>query len=272
MNNSNDTYNKLKPSLAGTNPTYRFSNRVENYLKYRPGYPIELAIYLKTIGIQEKIIADIGSGTGISAKLFLDLKCTVYGIEPNKEMREAGETFLSDYPEFKSINATAEFTSLTDHSVDAIVVAQAFHWFDKEKCKLEFERILKPNGYIVLIWNDRVTDRTPFLKAYEELLISYAIDYKEVNHKNIDEKKMEAFFVAFKSKNKMERLSFKNYQVFNYQGLEGRLLSSSYVPTPNHPNYEPMLTKLQQIFDEYNKGGKVTIEYDTIVYAMKVER
>ena len=254
------------------NQLYRFSNRVENYVKYRPGYPQSLVDFFDEIGIcgSEKTIADIGSGTGISAKLFLDKKCIVNGIEPNKEMREAGEHFLSEYPQFKSINATAETTTLKDQSVDAIVVAQAFHWFDKEKCKIEFKRILKKNGYVLLIWNDRVTDRTNFLKAYEQLLLDYAIDYKEVNHKNIDINKIEDFFSTFKSVYKTEKLVFENYQIFDYEGLEGRLLSSSYVPSKGHENYEHMLIELHKIFNKYNENGKVKFEYETLVYALKI--
>jgi SAM-dependent methyltransferase len=251
----------------------RFSNRVENYIKYRPNYPKELVTYLTNLGVLEanKVIADIGSGTGISAKLFLDHNCNVYGIEPNTEMREAGEKFLMAYPKFQSVEGSAENTSLENHTVDAIIAAQAFHWFDKEKCKIEFKRIVKPGGYILLIWNERITDSSDFLKAYEQLLVEYAIDYKEVNHKNIDVGQIEDFFSAFKSAYKTEKSTFKNYQIFDYAGLEGRLLSSSYVPEKDHPSYETMLGMLKRIFNLYNEDGKVCIEYDTLVYAFKVE-
>jgi SAM-dependent methyltransferase len=256
------------------NAQKRFSGRVENYVKYRPVYPIELSNYLKKARIIDsgKIIADIGSGTGISAKIFLDEDCIVYGIEPNKEMRQAGEFFLENHPKFNSINGSAENTGLSDSSVDCIVAAQAFHWFNQDDCKREFKRILKEGGYILLIWNERITDSTDFLIAYEKLLLDYSIDYRKVNHKNIDESIILNFFSFFIPDVKNVIIwRGPNYQVFDYQGLEGRLLSSSYVPEKGQANYEAMLIELQRIFALYKVEGKVTIEYETVVYIMRYE-
>src|SRR6266481_5895551 len=163
-------------------PTQRFANRVENYLRYRPRYPREIVDLLKnecSLG-PESVIADLGSGTGFLAEMFLANGNLVYGVEPNGEMREAGEGLLQDYPRFKSVNSLAEATGLAAQSVDFVTAGQAFHWFDRSKCRAEFKRILRPGGWVVLVWNDRRTDSTPFLRAYEQLLHTYATDYAHV--------------------------------------------------------------------------------------------
>src|SRR4026208_981769 len=138
-------------------PTKRFSKRVENYIQYRPKYPPAVFDFLRNeLNLApSSIIADVGSGTGISSEMFLRNGNTVFGIEPNSEMREAGERNLSQFASFKSIYGTAEATTLEDHSVDFVIAGQAFHWFDRARSRAEFFRILKKNGWVVLIWNDR---------------------------------------------------------------------------------------------------------------------
>lgn len=256
----------------------RFSDRVDNYIKFRPDYPVEIIAFLKQQGFlkKESVIADIGSGTGISAELFLKEGNTVLGVEPNKEMREAAERLLKGYSNFKSINGTAESTTLENKSVDLIVAGQAFHWFDKEKSKAEFKRILKPNGVVVLMWNDRRTDSTQFLQAYEDFIKMFATDYLQVNHKNIDEKIFNNFFARQndsvglgKSDYKME--SFLNYQYFDLDGLKGRILSSSYMPAQGHKDFDLMMSVLKKIFTRFAENDKVTIEYDTKIYYGKLK-
>ncbi|MCW3071157.1 MAG: Methyltransferase [Bacteroidetes bacterium] len=242
----------------------RFSNRVDNYIKYRPAYPADVVTFLKKQGIlkQDSIIADIGSGTGISSQLFLGDGNTVYAVEPNREMREAAERLLAGFSNFKSIAATAEETTLANNSVDIIIAGQAFHWFDKQKCKAEFKRILKPEGTVVLMWNDRRTDSTPFLRSYEDFIKMFATDYLEVNHKNIDEKVFNDFFGA----GNYSRKSFDNFQYFDLEGLKGRILSSSYMPSEGHKDFEYMMYVLKKTFSRFQENGKVTIEYDTNIY------
>jgi SAM-dependent methyltransferase len=242
----------------------RFSNRVENYIKFRPDYPSEIITYLKQHNLltESSIVADIGSGTGISSELFLKEGNGVFGIEPNKEMREAAERLLSKYKNFKSINATAENTTLENNSIDLIIAGQAFHWFDKQKSKAEFQRILKPNGNIILMWNDRRTESTDFLKAYEDFIKMFATDYNEVNHKNID----EAVFNDFFGKGNYTMKSFVNYQHFDLEGLKGRILSSSYMPAEDHKDFVFMMSVLKKIFTRFQEKGKITIEYDTNIY------
>lgn len=248
--------------------TKRFSDRVENYVKYRPHYPKEIIPFLiEHIGLSdEKIIADIGSGTGISTELFLENGNKVYGIEPNKEMREAAEKYLVQFKYFISVGGTAEETLLENDSMDVVICGQAFHWFDVQKAKQEFKRILKENGYVILLWNSRKIDTSDFLIAYEKLLLKFGTDYEKVVHKTLesgDDKTIEWFFAPHKS----YVHSFKNMQVFDFEGLKGRLLSSSYAPIDN----TEMLDELKNIFDEYNKNGSVEFEYETKVYWGKMK-
>lgn len=246
-----------------SNSTTRFTDRVENYIKYRPSYPAEVIEYLKSEGILkgDTVIADIGSGTGISAELFLKNGNIVYGVEPNDAMREAAEKLLSAYGNFRSINATAEETTLPKNSIDLIICAQAFHWFDIPKVKIEFKRILKPTGRICLMWNERILDGNPFLVAYEKLLLKYGTDYKNVRHENIDEKKLNEFF-----ENSYTMKTFPNKQVFDLAGVTGRLLSSSYTPQYDSPLYEPMLAELNEIFEKNQVKGNIEFLYDTNIY------
>ena len=246
-----------------SNSTTRFTDRVENYIKYRPLYPAEVIEYLKSEGIlrSDSVIADIGSGTGISAELFLKNRNVVYGIEPNDAMREAAEKLLSAYGNFRSINATAEDTTLPKYSIDLILCAQAFHWFDIQKVKIEFNRILKPSGSICLIWNERILDGNPFLVEYEKLLLKYGTDYKNVRHENIDENILNEFFESGYIKK-----TFPNKQVFNLTGVTGRLLSSSYTPQYDSPLYEPMLAELNELFEKNQVNGFIEFLYDTNVY------
>jgi ubiquinone/menaquinone biosynthesis C-methylase UbiE len=247
-----------------SDPTQRFSSRVENYIKYRPGYPNEVVETLRSeCGLTaDSIIADIGSGTGILTEMFLQNGNLVYGVEPNREMRGAAERLLKYYPRFRSVAARAEETTLDDASVDFITAGQAFHWFDREKTRAEFARILKPQGWVAQIWNDRATTTTLFLIAFEKLLQHYSTDYKQVDHRRIDDDVIRDFFGSDQFKLKQ----VKNSQVFDYDGLKGRLLSSSYAPEEGHPNYEPMLAELERIFQAYQVEGKVVFEYMTLMY------
>ncbi|MGB3298577.1 MAG: class I SAM-dependent methyltransferase, partial [Phormidesmis sp.] len=234
--------------------THRFSDRVENYVHYRPTYPEDvLEVLRQGTGLRlEDAIADIGSGTGISAEQFLRNGNQVFGVEPNLEMRQAAESQLHQYAKFHSIVGTAEATTLPNHSVDYVVAAQAFHWFDQAKAKQEFVRILRPRGWAVLIWNFRRTDSTAFLRGYEALLQQYGTDYKEIRHNNIKPRDLEAFFGG-----SVEGRSSYNEQLFDFDGLKGRLLSSSYTPNPAHPNFQPMIQALKRIFEQYQEGNKV---------------
>lgn len=242
------------------NSTTRFSNRVEDYIRYRPHYPHSVIEHLRSrLGLTSTdVIADIGSGTGISCELFLENGNIVFGVEPNREMREAAERLLSRYPGFKSIDGTAEKIPLEDDRVDMIVSGQAFHWFDIEKSREEFRRVLKPGKYAVLIWNDRKTETDGFAVEYEALLNTLE-DYRTVNHKNVDKPAFDAFY----GKGNYEIHIVPNHQDFDWEGLNGRLMSSSYVPVPDDPAHEPLMSKMKKLFNRYETGGQVRIDYDT---------
>lgn len=244
--------------------TQRFSKRVDNYVKYRPGYPravIEL-LAAECDLTTESLVADIGSGTGLLSELFLNNGNRVLGVEPNREMREAGERLLASTPGFTSVDGTAEATTLATSSVDFVAAGQAFHWFDRARARVEFTRILKPQGWVALVWNERRTTSSPFLADYDQLLTTYGNDYAQVNHKLIDPSIIDRFFAP----NAWSVQKFENVQIFDLEGLRGRLLSSSYTPEPDQPNYQPMLDALEMLFAGHQRDGRVAFEYDTTVY------
>ncbi len=248
------------PSSA---PEQRFSARVENYVRYRPSYPQEIIPLLQREAAltPQSVIADVGSGTGISAELFLRAGNAVHAVEPNREMRVAAERLLVHLPNFHSINATARATTLPDHSMDFIVAAQAFHWFNTPETRAEFTRILKPSGHIVLIWNERKLDSTPFLQAFEQLLLTFGTDYTQIRHENVNAAALSTFFGGA-----YDIHTFANEQHFDFEGLKGRLLSSSYAPAAGQPRHDEMIAELRRIFDAYQVSGQVSFEYDTRVH------
>jgi SAM-dependent methyltransferase len=239
--------------------TTRFSDRVEDYVKYRPHYPAAILAHLAHIyGFDAGwTVADIGSGTGISTGLFLRNGNRVYAVEPNREMRARAETLLGGYPGFVSVDGTAEATGLPDHLARLIVAGQAFHWFDPVKSRREFARIAQPGAVVALVWNERMTD-SAFEKDYEALIRQYAGEYKTVNHRNITDAQIDEFFAPA-----TVRLDhFDNEQLFDLAGLTGRLLSSSYVPKDN----PEMIKALEALFARHARDGKVRVGYDTRLY------
>jgi SAM-dependent methyltransferase len=236
-------------------PTRRFSDRVALYVRYRPGYPRALLDALVAeVGLgASSAVADLGSGTGISAELLLRSGCTVYAL--------GGEE------RFHSVAGRAEETTLPSESVDLATAGQAFHWFDRPATRAELERILRPGGWVALFWNSRRTEGTPFLAAYEGFLRRFGTDYREVDHERIGDAVLEELFGG-----RFETRIFPNQQVFDYQGLEGRLLSSSYAPGPGHPDHAPMLRELRRIFDRHEQGGRVRFDYDTRLHLAPLAR
>ena len=246
-----------------SDPLARFSNRAENYAKYRPGYPSGVMDILRSdCGLTAtSIVADVGSGTGILSELFLRNGNTVFGIEPNAAMRQAAEHLLPEFPGFVSIDATAEATTLETSSVDLITAAQAFHWFDRDRARTEFARILRPRGWVALIWNERRLDSTAFLRDYEKLLRRYGTDYEKVRHENVAGKIGDFF-----DPEPFQMQSLKNVQHFDLESLKGRTRSASYTPEPGDPNFEPLFARLEELFKAHQRGGIVNFEYDTTVY------
>jgi len=246
-----------------SDPTKRFTSRVDNYAKYRPGYPDDLVDLLNSeCELNENsVIADVGSGTGILSALFLKRGNEVIGVEPNAAMRSAAEILLERYSRFRSVDGSAEATTLPTKSVDLILAGQAFHWFNRPKARIEFLRILKPLGFVVLIWNDRRLASTHFLSAYEDLLQKYGTDYQQVSHLNVTGEIAEFF-----APDTFELRIFENSQRLDFGSLKGRVCSASYTPEPGHPQFEPMLAQLREIFEANQVDGAVSFDYDTRVY------
>jgi SAM-dependent methyltransferase len=241
----------------------RFSSRVADYVRYRPSYPSEALALLRTECSLRPghVVADIGSGTGFLSELFLKNGNRVYGIEPNEAMRQAGEEYLASYDGFSSINGSAEATTLDNASVDFVTVGQAFHWFEPAATRREFLRILKPNGWVSILWNDRQMD-TPFASAYEDLLEKYGTDYKRVRESYPEAHSIQQFFGA----GSFSQCDLPNEQQLDWDGLAGRLRSSSYAPQEGHANYAPMMADLEELFRANQKDGRVRMEYATHVY------
>jgi len=244
--------------------TTRFSNRVDAYVKYRPSYPTEAidCLYHEIGFDRSPVIADIGAGTGIFSKLLLDRGSSVMAVEPNKEMRESAELELGARAGYRAVPGSAEETGLADQSVDYIVCAQSFHWFERAAARKEFRRILKPGGKVVLIWNSRMTKGTPFREEYDWLLHQYGVDYEKLKHKNISPTDLASFY----NPEPMREARFVNGQSFDFDGLCGRLTSSSYIPLPGDAAYEPMMEELRSIFDRNERDGRVPFDYETEIY------
>lgn len=255
------------------NSTKRFSNRVENYVRARPRYPrAVLDLLVSQIGLSpEWAIADVGSGTGFSAELFVHNGNVVYGVEPNREMRQAAEAYLGDFANFCSVDGTAEATGLDDRSIDCAVAGQAFHWFDAAKARQEFLRLLRPEGWVVLMWNTRKLAANAFMQAYEELLNTHGTDYAQVCHRGhqvasggtegASESAIGSFFGGTAARHVLD-----NEQRFDLEGVKRRLLSSSYAPAEGDAGYEPMVEHLARIFAEHQQGDEVVFEYDLEIY------
>ncbi|UVI27980.1 class I SAM-dependent methyltransferase [Paenibacillus spongiae] len=233
-------------------------------MKYRPGYPQALLDYLDDkLGISTgSVLADVGSGTGIFTRLLLESGHRVYAVEPNKEMREAAESQLGGYDGFVSIDGSAEQTQLADATVDAVLSAQAFHWFDPGPTSMEFRRILKPGGTVSLIWNKRDVERNAFAAEYDQLLKRIAPDYENVKHMRLGDADYRAFF----SQGLYTKAVFENDQYITYEELLGRASSSSYTPLPGSESYQLFVQELEALFAAHQKDGLVPFHYATELY------
>lgn len=248
--------------------TERFSDRVEDYVRYRPDYPRALVDWLRGLGVRSDwLVADVGAGTGISSKLFLDAGHRVTAVEPNAAMRAAAARWLGGEGRYQALDGTAEATGLPDGSVDLVIAAQAFHWFDRDKVRSEFARILSPHGLVAVFWNSRRLTGTPFLEGYERLLHEYGVDYVGVAERYADDESMARWF----GRGYRGMASFPHGQKLDHEALLGRLMSSSYAPKPGHPNHEPMLHALRALFDATQDDGTVSFDYDTRVFAGRTD-
>ena len=248
-------------------PKDRFSDRVADYVRYRPGYPSGLILYLAELtGLTpDWVVADLGSGTGLSSRPFLEHGNLVYGVEPNDEMRAAAEALFADHARFVNVEGSAESTGLEAASVDVAIAGQAFHWFDVAAARAECLRIVRQPCWVALFWNVRLTEADAFARGYEELLERYGTDYERYRARRIRPEALRDFFGT-----PPEARSMPNEQTFDFDGLRGRHLSSSYVPNAGHPEHEPMMRALRRLFDDHAVDGRVRFEYETQLFVERL--
>lgn len=247
--------------MTALHSTERFSDRVADYVRYRPDYPAAVLEWLhEEHGVtSDWQVADVGAGTGISSKLFLDAGHAVTAVEPNAAMRDAAVAWLGDRSSFTAVDGRADATGLAEASVDLVTVAQAFHWFDPESTRREFARILRPGRLAAIFWNSRRLTGTPFLEGYESLLQRYGTDYVSVAERYADDDGMRSWFGS----GWRGTARFDHKQQLDFDALRGRLMSSSYAPKPGHPRHEPMLAALRDLFGRCQRDGRISFDYDT---------
>jgi SAM-dependent methyltransferase len=249
------------PTAPPRDPTERFSERAGDYERYRPDYPPSLVEYLRECGAlpASAIVADVGSGTGLSTTLFLDAGCEVFAVEPNAPMRLAAERALAGGRSFHSVDARAEATTLGDESVDLVAAGTAFHWFDRDDARAEFTRILRPNGHVALFWNVRNLD-SAFMRAYEALLRAHVPEYAATHAR---ERANDASMRAFFGDGYIAHAVFPNPKALDLDALLGRVASSSYAPRDGDPSHAPLAAALRALFERHAENGRVAMLYDT---------
>lgn len=244
-------------------PTSRFSGRVESYRLHRPGYPAAIVDLLaRECGLSNNsLIADIAAGTGLLTEIFLARGHQVIAVEPNQQMRNACATLTAQYPRLQCSDGSAEATGLADRSVNLITVGQAMHWFDLERTRSEFARILCAGGSCAVLYNNRRMAGDAFHEGYEEILVEYGTDYGKVRDSHLTEDRLSAFFAP----NEMKSATLPNSQQLTLEALHGRVLSSSYMRQPGHPRYEEMSRAVADLFAQNESGGCVRMEYECAV-------
>jgi len=256
---------RVKAELLPTpmkSPTERFSDRVENYAKYRPDYPAVMLQYLVKSVPAPARIADVGAGTGILTAQLLQAGYEVFAVEPNRPMAEAAERELGLRPRFHSVPGTAEATTLESGSVDLITCAQSFHWFDQEKTRSEFNRILRPGAPVAIIWNERLDEASDFQDEYEAILRRLAPEYPKVVHRHATLDQIQAFF----SSGQVQLFTFPHFQLLDREAFLGRVLSSSFVPNVGQPGHVEVMSAIAGLFDRCQTDGRVRMEYETRLY------
>ncbi|MBI1290120.1 methyltransferase domain-containing protein [bacterium] len=244
-------------------PTIRFSNRVDDYRRFRPTYPAAVIDLLKSrvAPRPDAQVADVGSGTGIFARLLLESGYRVVAIEPNRDMAAVATSELASFPGFRLLHAPAEELPLDTASVDLITVAQAFHWFDPERVRVEFLRVLKPGGLVALVWNERRRE-SEFDCTFDDLLHRKGTDYTAVNPRVTGRAKMDLFW----HNEDRDFYVFPNSQSLDREAFHGRVASASYTPAPGSPEFPAFHAEVDRLFDRFQQDGFVEIRYDCEVY------
>jgi SAM-dependent methyltransferase len=241
--------------LHQLNPTDRFSSRVTDYAQYRPSYPAAVIDAILSDG-DAQTVADIGAGTGIAAQLLADRGLAVWAVEPNADMRAA----IAPHPRITAWDGTAEATALADRTMDLVTAFQAFHWFQHDLALPELRRILKPDGRLAVVWNNR--DRTdPFTKQYGQVLQS--VTRKPVGIDRMgDATPLLEDSVYFTD---VQHVAIPHRQTLDLAGLIGLAQSRSYTPQSGVA-YEQLIDRLTHLFNEFCREGQVAIVYTANVY------
>jgi SAM-dependent methyltransferase len=245
--------------------TERFSDRVENYARFRPHYPEALIRFLAELLPPPAVVADIGSGTGILSAQLLRSGYTVLAVEPNAPMRQEAERQLAENPAFHSVAGTAEATTLAAGAAQAVTCAQSFHWFDRGRCRLEFQRILREPSVVLLIWNERISEGP--MEEYDRILQESIPDYCGVSRRNVTISDISQFFAPALC----EVVNFSNNQRLDREAFLGRVLSSSYVPNIGKPGHETLMEKFRKFFEDHAKDGRIECRYETRVYVARLK-
>ncbi len=255
--------------IGTTAVTERFTGHAAAYAAARPSCPqaivTDLQQFLQLPDVAQ--VADLGSGTGLSSEIFLRAGWTVMGVEPNAAMRAAAEKHLAAYARFRSVNGTAENATLPDHSVDLVVAAQAAHWFDATRARVQALRILRKPAWAALIWNERVSEGSIFAQGYEQLLRDFGTDYTQVRSRHADRALIQTFF----GDAPLHERSYAHALMLDQAALRTLVASASYMPQPGAPHYEAMIDRLQQLFDRTQAQGRVRVDYVAWVFAEEIQ-
>jgi len=239
--------------VMGEDSARRFDRRAASYARARPGYPEELLDHLFEKGVLEAgfQVADVGSGTGIFSKMLMDRRLTVYAIEPNEEMRREAERALGAKPGFRSIDGRAESTTLDNGSVDAVCAAQSFHWFDPPRARKEFQRILKPKRFVVLVWNQREVSKGSFVEDYDGIIGRYSSEHGEIDsRKNEPERIFQG--------SRYDRIELRHSKEYDLPTLLEYAISVSHLPGPWDPSYVDFSNEVREVFERHQISGKIS--------------
>ncbi|GAB4384659.1 MAG: class I SAM-dependent methyltransferase [Phycisphaerales bacterium] len=250
----------MSEPLHRMNPTHRFSQRVDDYVRYRPDYPqAAIDAIFEGMGFASLLtVADVGAGTGILSRQLAARGALVVAVEPNPEMRAA----CTAHERILLQDGTAEATGLKDHSVDLITCGQAFHWFDTEKALAEFRRVIRGLGRLAIMWNTRDVD-DPVTTGYTAA-IRKASDEHPAESRMDDVRGFEdsAYFTDLRA------LTFPHVQWLTLDGLIGRARSASYCPTSG-PKYRTLMDELTALHARHaDPKGRVALRYVTKLFLL----
>lgn len=241
-----------------------YSGKADFYVTGRPTYPSELLSFIQsTFNINlDSTIADIGAGTGIFTRCLLDSGAYVYAVEPNSDMLKKATQVLKNFPKFIPVNALAQKTMLSTSSIDLLTVAQALHWFNTKETKKEFERILRPEGNYLFLWNERMKDCDSFHQNFEAILSNTIESYSMQAFKDMSPRKLVASFLGSED---FITQTLSNQQLLPLEGLLGRVFSSSYSPNILSKSGKILRENLEKLFEEFHSEGNICMKYETII-------